>query len=453
MEEYGELVVLGYSSYRVAGRDDPSPHSAKWQPVGSPNCHFRLAPKKTGNGLTRRRAFLATGLGEKASSADAAKAQLHAPSSQFVTIPLSLRTMAMVEYVPDASLDMFQIGRQPSRYNDFSVPGPLYGASGTISRFAARLVCERDAPYRCRLYAGGFDASHTAAVPASALKYCAACSTWTKALSCCHVVSPSSMLPSTGPVLAEIKCDGSVPVDALTKNGVRLWVPEQQEWFEVSMNGFLYAIQGGGESSSSTSFHRPTAGPVHLESLVSHGCIIDLGGVQLQFLTKLARRKPSLAPPPLQPSLLAQLESLHVQCPVQLMPLRFHSNCASSETAHVFPACGHVFGYDARIALGKACPMCRTPGGMVLLKLTSGNGAKLHQADERNCVPDCVFNPCGHAVGLKCATQYASIRMPNGKSICPICAVALDSNQPYSKLFWHTDDDDDDDAYTDVAAA
>ncbi|OQR82829.1 hypothetical protein ACHHYP_15470 [Achlya hypogyna] len=435
--EYGELVVLGYSSYRVAGKDDP----AKWQPVGAPNCHFRLMAKKAGNGLERGRALVATGLGEKASTADAAKSSLRAPASQFVTIPVGSSMHGLVEYVPNPGLDMFQIGRQPSRYNDISIPGPLYGASGTISRFAARLVCDRQLPHRCRLFAGGFDASHTASVPMSALKYCAACGKWVKNLSCSHIPTLGPGLHEWKPSSCSTEADSpAVPLDALTKNGVRIWVPEQKAWFEVSVNGFLYAIHD--DLVTSSSFQRPTSGPVATEALVTHGCIIDLGGVQVQFLSKHARRKASLSAP-LLPSLITQLEALHVQCPVQLQRLRFtKAGGDASETAHVFPACGHVFGYDARLAMGKCCPMCRTPGSMVLLKLTSGNGTKLQRAEERHCIPDCVFNPCGHAVGAQCANHYASIRMPNGKSICPLCAVALDAQRPFSKLYWHTDPDD-----------
>ncbi|OQS07867.1 hypothetical protein THRCLA_00145 [Thraustotheca clavata] len=433
MNEYGELVVLGYSSYRVANGDTIST-KGQWQPVGSPNCHFRLGMKKVGNGLERHRSIVQTC--EK--TIDSLRQELQSPSSQFVSIPTSNSSSCFIEYVPNLSLDMFQIGRQPSRFNDFSVPGPIYGTSGTISRFAARFVCERSAPYRCRLFAGGFDASRMAVVPSSSLKYCAFCNSWMKTMDC-KCISTSSR-----PIVYERNRDNNsetdgVPVDALTKNGVRIWMPEQKVWYEVSVNGFLYAIQ---DDLTNSSFHRPTSAPAALEALVTHGCIIDLGGVQLQFLSKRSRRKSSIESMS-NPSLAVQLESLNIQCPVQLHPLKFQndSDLNDTSTPYVFPACGHVFGFDPRIARGKCCPMCRALGSMVPLKLASTNGAKLHQAEERNRIPDSVFNPCGHAVGSKCAKYYASIRMPNGKSICPICAVALDQNLPYTKLYLHIDDD------------
>jgi len=52
-----------------------------------------------------------------------------------------------------------------------------------------------------------------------------------------------------------------------------------------------------------------------------------------------------------------------------------------------------------------------------------------------------VFNPCGHAISSKLAHHYAALRMPNGRAICPFCAVHLDLRVPFSRLYLYCDSD------------
>jgi hypothetical protein len=74
-----------------------------------------------------------------------------------------------VDFIPDKHTDMYQIGRCINEVNDISIPGHVYddnmlssnnaGNYGSISRYACRIVCEREIPHRCFIYAGGFNLS------------------------------------------------------------------------------------------------------------------------------------------------------------------------------------------------------------------------------------------------------------------------------------------------------
>jgi len=144
-------------------------------------------------------------------------------------------------------------------------------------------------------------------------------------------------------------------------------------------------------------------------------------------------------------SVAKQLENLNVQCPVQLHQLRFtrpgpgEPEVPKAQVPHVFPACGHVFGYDKRIASAKTCPLCRAPGNLVQLLLKENS--QLQSAAERHSIPECVLNPCGHAISSKLAAHYAALLMPNGRAICPFCAVHLDLRTPFSRLYLYSEDD------------
>ena len=99
---YGEIVVLGYSSYFSM--------DGNYLPLGKANERFELKMK-----------------------ADNKK-----------------------------SYDCFQIGRLEEPFNDFSVKGPLrqtktLATTSPVSRFACRILCQRHSPYKSFVYASGND--------------------------------------------------------------------------------------------------------------------------------------------------------------------------------------------------------------------------------------------------------------------------------------------------------
>lgn len=84
-----------------------------------------------------------------------------------VSFTLSRGHAIIVQYDRDHATDMFQIGRSSEGPIDFVVMDTVPGdhrrenaslAQSTISRFACRIIVERNPPYTARIYAAGFDA-------------------------------------------------------------------------------------------------------------------------------------------------------------------------------------------------------------------------------------------------------------------------------------------------------
>ncbi|KAH7488315.1 hypothetical protein PRIC1_007567 [Phytophthora ramorum] len=566
--EYGRLVVLGYSSYRVdmvrSGSLDLAPRSfglsdagdeatmsrkrslgQLWKPLGDQNAQYVLEKRVRANGVRLHRFHYVTPVAEfKSSNADAIRdlkgvttrimqriegarsrpvidnqredAPPTAVAPFLMCVPMNDKDAiaSVTEFHADLAADMFQIGRMPCRQNDFVIPGPRVGASGTISRYAARIVCSREPPFECRIFAGGFDAARRMSTAGHALKHCAGCGVWSKRVGTDHSCVMQTLVERGRSVFSDgglfnrkrksnregvlhyiddTSEDGplehfeldvhdarELPLDGLTKNGVRVWLPERKQWFEVSVNGKLYAIESraadktaappssdsdgadrrrhhnGALRSRSGAFNRPSAGAEDVAPILTDGAVIDLGGVQLQFQTSYrseletkAEISELLEAPVVYgratlSSVGMQLERLNVQCPVQLHSLHFTRAATGEEVPldqipHVFPACGHVFGYEKRIASSHTCPLCRTPGSLVQLLLKENS--QLQSAEEQHSIPECVLNPCGHAISTKLAHHYSALLMPNGRAICPFCAVHLDLRVPFSRLYLYCDSD------------
>ena len=184
---------------------------------------------------------------------------------------------------------------------------------------------------------------------------------------------------------------------------------------------------------------RPTGDPYADQIVLTDGCIIDLGGVHLQFLQKddlAAEYRPSLI------CITSRLESLNIQCPVHLHSLHFQVGLPSGSIdedslPHVYPNCGHVFGFSRAMETAKLCPLCRTQGPLRRLLIVEDS-----DLDDNITIPECVFNPCGHAVSTTNAEHYSKLQMPNGRSICPYCGIHLSVEAPYAKLYFYTETGD-----------
>ncbi len=83
-----------------------------------------------------------------------------------VSFTLNRQQAIIVQYDHDSETDMFQIGRSSEGPIDFVVMDTVPGAQraedcvvtqSTISRFACRIIVERNPPYTARIYAAGFD--------------------------------------------------------------------------------------------------------------------------------------------------------------------------------------------------------------------------------------------------------------------------------------------------------
>lgn len=312
-----------------------------------------------------------------------------------------------------------------------------HATQSTISRFACRILVDRNPPYTARIYAAGFDSSKNIFLGEKATKW-----------------------------------EQDNMIDGLTTNGVLLMHPkhgEQEEslWREVSVDGGIYAIR---ESRSAT--QKGTR--IENESnVLQDGTLIDLCGATL-----LWRSVEGFRASPTKKTLEEKLDLLNAsrpQCPVGLNTLviprkpilpklsqnysnrnhhhhhrnkedHHHSSRDEDQNNHqpyVYLKCGHVQGYHDWGATDKSnqrtCPIC----------LSVGTVAKLSMGLEPSFYLDSgslshVFNPCGHMASEKTVKYWCSVQIPHGThffhSVCPFCATPLvTSERGFTRLIFQDD--------------
>ena len=431
---YGQLVVLGYKEYRVEG--------STWHPVGSRNDKFALNRRKTANGIKKHQVYLsAPATGRPLRSQFASHSVTMSVRSSAPNGAGSVMQQVTIEYVPDDTTDMFQLGRMVVPQNDFVVRGPLHMDAngvlcGPVSRYACRIVCSRLPPFDCYIFAAGFNNERDIFLSEQAPKWRlsggggggAVGSMEARRMDAANSQSASASFGGGGgggggmPAAAPPRRDGSADNegwDALTTFGVRIWKPEVGEWREVSVNG---------------SIHEPRTQPSRQggllaaeDSRLTNGTIIDLAGIQLLF-----ESAPSMAQSArLQPAdIMANFNARKPQCPVQMHTIRFEYDEAkraaleSDRKPFIFPACGHVHAYAPELQR-MPCPLCRKRGPFVELKLEWEPAICKHP-------PTVAFNPCGHIVSLETAEHWARLALPDNappnaryRPICPFCAKPL----------------------------
>jgi pellino protein len=460
---YGQLVVLGHSQYNV---EEPSSSgggggmaSDAFQPVGWSNERFVLRRRRVPNGV-----------------------RLAPPPPHNLRDGPFTESDIVYECRSDPTRDVYQVGRAED--NDVVVKGPVRYSranpglcSGSVSRYACRVECDRLPPYRAFIYAGGLDAEGNLAVGDGAAVWC-------------DEHDDDCGGGGGGDPAARF-----ASFDAVTTYGVRLWHPLTQTWTEISVNGHAYAArQHAGDGAG------PPLGPPHTNELVD-GCIVDLCGVAFEYqspVTMAAALRGHVAPS----SVIQRLNALKpqvprllfgevltrtrshgppfsfrhlvcAQCPVLLSAITF-SHLTDSERAqraadraergasflsvgpmpipatdyehieegrrsYVFPACGHVQGYH-RSLQGRPCPLCRRPGPLVPLAFAFCASVCASPS------PTHVFNPCGHVASQRVCERWASVPLfgpaafpPQPRPHCPFCATALDAEQPFSRLILQTE--------------
>uniref|UniRef100_A0A672KN71 E3 ubiquitin-protein ligase pellino homolog 2-like n=1 Tax=Sinocyclocheilus grahami TaxID=75366 RepID=A0A672KN71_SINGR len=203
--KYGELVILGYNG-SLPGGDR-----------GRKRSRFALHRRTKANGVKPSAVHIL-------SNPHDSKA-VNSRGQHSISFTLSRSQTVVVEYCHDNLTDMFQIGRSTESPIDFVVtdtPGASQesedssSAPSTISRFACRIVCDRNPPYTARIYAAGFDSSKNIFLGEKATKW----------------KNP----------------DGHM--DGLTTNGVLVMhplgfpeEPKQGLWREISVCGDVYALR------------------------------------------------------------------------------------------------------------------------------------------------------------------------------------------------------------------
>ncbi|KAL6477845.1 hypothetical protein MHYP_G00136800 [Metynnis hypsauchen] len=406
--KYGELVVLGYNGSLPSGDR------------GRRRSRFALYKRAKANGVKPSTVHILNN--PQASKAVNCKGQ------HSISYTLSRNHTVVVEYSHDKDTDMFQIGRSTESPIDFVVTDTVSGGGdsedtpitqSTISRFACRVVCERNPPYTARIYAAGFDSSKNIFLGEKAAKW----------------KNP----------------DGQM--DGLTTNGVLVMHPrggftEESKpgvWREISVCGDVYTLR---ETRSAQ-----TRGKlVDSESnVLQDGSLVDLCGATL-----LWRTAEGLFHTPTQKHLEAlrqELNAARPQCPVGLNTLAFPSmqRCSRAvpsvalqedKQPWAYLACGHVHGYhdwghrsEREPNAQRECPMCRAVGPYVPLWLGCEPAFYVDTG-----APTYAFVPCGHVCSEKSTRYWSEIPLPHGThafhAACPFCATQLSFTQGCSKLIF-----------------
>ncbi|MEQ2255204.1 E3 ubiquitin-protein ligase pellino 2 [Ilyodon furcidens] len=341
-----------------------------------------------------------------------------------ISYTLSRHQTVVVEYSHDKDTDMFQIGRSTENPIDFVVTDTVAGGQdgeetqitqSTISRFACRVVCERNPPYTARIYAAGFDSSKNIFLGEKAAKW----------------KNP----------------DGHM--DGLTTNGVLVMHPkggfmEESKpgvWREISVCGDVYSLR------ETRSAQTPGKLVENESNILQDGSLVDLCGA-----TMLWRTAEGLFHTPTQKHLEAlrqEINAARPQCPVGLNTLAFPSmqrsrafSSLEDKQPWVYLACGHVHGYhnwghrsEREPNTQRECPMCRVVGPYVPLWLGCEPAFYVDTG-----APTHAFVPCGHVCSEKSVKYWAEIPLPHGThafhAACPFCATQLSSSQGWSKLIF-----------------
>ncbi|XP_028161101.1 protein pellino [Ostrinia furnacalis] len=449
--------VLGYNGYLPAGER------------GRRRSKFVLYRRPAANGVRRSKHYVVK-------TPHSSKAILDA-SQHSISYTLSRSQAVIVEYTEDPDTDMFQIGRSSESPIDFVVMDTVAGdktgdtkvLQSTISRFACRIIADRNDVNNCRIYAAGFDSSRNIFLGEKATK-------WTE----------------------------NHEIDGLTTNGVLIMHPRGDfcggsatcgPWRETSVGGAVFSLR---ESRSAQQKGLPCQAETNV---LRDGTMIDLCGATL-----LWRSAEGLKNSPTKRDLEALVDELNAgrpQCPVGLNTLVIprklstaqqdlnqpyvylncghvqgtaHTEAPCSQRVHVTPIipvrleettillntlviprklstaqqdlnqpyvylnCGHVqgehsWGADGSEAGTRRCPMCMTAGPVVRVCMGIEPAFYVDAGP-----PTYAFNPCGHMASERTVKYWAGVDIPHGTNgfhaICPFCAAPLEGSPGYVRLIF-----------------
>ncbi|VDO57993.1 unnamed protein product [Haemonchus placei] len=375
----------GILSFRYNGSQD----SKASVPLKRHRTKMALMRRKVGNGIKK---------GSVSQVNVAAKDAVLDRNRHVVSYSYSKNQTVLVEYVADPFKDMFQIGRSSEEQIDFTIvdtwlasggSGPARARVGsdphkmissTISRYACRIIIDRENYDKAFLYAAGFDSVKNIFLGEKATKW--------------------------------MKKNGEM--DGLTTNGILILhpnrntedVPPMYVWREVSVDGDIYTLR---ETRSSNA--RGVLVPEET-NMLQDGSLIDLCGATLLWRTADGLRKS-----PTAQELEMALDRLNAgkpQCPVNLntliIPKKKSTKGGGSRQPYVYLRCGHVQGKHewghhstSNGQQSYKCPICLAESERVI-QLTMGMESSFH-LDSGNL--DHAFNPCGHVASLntvRCAS-------------------------------------------------
>ncbi len=416
---YAEVTVLGFKEYRL-NKD------GNWTPIGINNETFLLKRRKIPNGFQIKSA---KGTNQIVTRRVVAGNFEHLLDSSLTSASTRSGKFVVTEMVSDPSKDYYQFGRSNDGSNDFVIRGPIKLKKnntifGSVSRYAMRIECERLPPYKCFIFAGGFNSSNEL-------------------------------------VLDNISDIGDG--DGVTTFGIRILKPGSNIWLEISVKGKCTT----------------TAISVELEhdnELVDN-TVIDLSGALLLF-----RKSNYLSSKFTPEAIIGQLNSAKPQCPVLfhdlyfsytssrerqfralkrleesdqgyipygdiVIPISDHYDVEDNRKPYIFPNCGHVQGFH-RSMVGQNCPICRGDSPFVPLAIPC-------EFSICQDMPTHVFNPCGCAAAKNTCEKWSNLKLPvpytiqydekshsvhtDYRGVCPFCCCELDTKKPFTRIILNSD--------------
>ncbi|KAF9823898.1 hypothetical protein SFRURICE_013435 [Spodoptera frugiperda] len=323
-----------------------------------------------------------------------------------------------------------RIGRSSESPIDFVVMDTVAGdksgdtkvLQSTISRFACRIIADRNDVNNCRIYAAGFDSSRNIFLGEKATK-------WTE----------------------------NHEIDGLTTNGVLIMHPRGDfcggsatcgPWRETSVGGAVFSLR------ESRSAQQKSLAPHAIETLVPVGrwpVVLCSKLIQLRPLIRIVRTRQCLHAMRTDDVIRnacntydAGLWTLTFQCPVGLntlvIPRKLSSAHQDLNQPYVYLNCGHVQGEHSWGAEGsesgsRRCPMCLTAGSVVRVCMGIEPAFYVDAGP-----PTYAFNPCGHMASERTVKYWASVDIPHGTNgfhaICPFCAAPLQGSPGYVRLIF-----------------
>lgn len=398
--KYGELVVVGYNGHLTAGDK------------GRKRSKYILWKRTRANGVKPSKRHLVSD--PKSSKAVQDSAQ------HSVSYTLSRNKAIIVEYMQDTETDMFQIGRSSEGPIDFvvmdTIPGCLRSqrenvTQSTISRFACRIIVDRNPPYTARIFAAGFDSARNIFLGEKAVKWYS-----------------------------------EEDIDGLTTNGVFVMKPlggfipagKPSVWREISVGGNVFSLREA----------RPMPHKTHQisdeDNILVDGTLIDLCGATLLWRSALGL---ITAPTELEfQGMINKINAGRPQCPVGLNTLVLPSKGSLNlheKHPYVYLLCGHVHGkheWGQGDSENRTCPLCLKTGPFVKLQM----GCELSLYVDNDCPTYC-FNPCGHVASDGTVKFWSQVLVPHGSqgfhTICPFCSTPLQFSAPYIKLIFQDNTD------------
>ncbi|XP_015784371.1 protein pellino [Tetranychus urticae] len=405
---YGELVILGYNGNL--------PHGEK----GRRRSKFILTQRNVPNGVKKSKHYVVKQPQQTKAIQDKGK--------HSISYTLSRTQAVIVEYTPDNETDMFQIGRSSESPIDFVVidtvspdkpVGDTLAQQSTISRFACRILVERNPPYTARIYAAGFDSSRNIFLGEKATKW--------------QHDGEMDGLTTNGILIMHPKttfCSNGNVIDDIPNSGQKYCL-----WREVSVCGGIYAIRETRSASEK-------GDKIDLETnILKDGTLIDLCGATLIW-----RSAEGLLRSPTKKSLEDMIDDLNAarpQCPVGLNTLvisrKSSTLCEKEKQPYVYLNCGHVQGLhdwgQSKNSNARTCPMCLSVGPVV--RLTMGIESSFYV----DCSsPTFAFNPCGHMASERTVRFWSSIAIPHGTNgfhaMCPFCGTPVSGKLGFVRLIF-----------------